>query len=227
MWVRKPSVYRPPRWRAIGGHSPASCSSRSAHFSIRLTYLCALTEKFKTMTRISIPAARRNGALGAFRKAWTAPTSLIGHGVAWLLRCGRPQRVGGKATRAWLYCLPAERFKGLRGIAIGHVIILEPAFLAARGRWVLAHELAHTRQHDWLGPAYLPVHAMLLLLSAVIFFFRPVAKFSPWHAYNPLERVLICVPIDVIAVPPAPEGALADSVLCAFGLTTSPICGGG
>ncbi len=182
------------------------------------------------MTRISIPAARRNGALGAFRKAWTAPTSLIGHGVARLLRCGRPQRVGGQATRAWLYCLPAGRFKGLRGIAIGHVIILEPAFLAAHGRWVLAHELAHTRQHDWLGPTYLPVHAMLLFLSMVIFLFRPVPKFSPWHAYNPLERVLICVPIDVIADPPAPEGALADSVLCAFDLTPSlpsPARGGG
>jgi hypothetical protein len=96
---------------------------------------------------------------------------------------------------------------------------LEPAFLAARGRWVLAHELAHTRQHDWLGPTYLPVHAMLLFLSMVIYLFRPVAKFSPWHAYNPLERVLICVPIDVVVVPPAPEGPLADGVLRAFGLS--------
>jgi hypothetical protein len=170
------------------------------------------------MAPVSIPIARRHGALGAVREAWTAPTSLIGHGVAWLLRCGRPQRVGGQATRAWLYCLPVGRFKGLRGIAIGHVIILEPAFLAAHGRWVLAHELSHTRQHDWLGPAYLPVHAMLLVLSMVIFCFRPVAKFSPWHAYNPLERVLIDVPIDVIADPPAPEDAIAKEVLRAFGL---------
>ena len=71
---------------------------------------------------------------------------------------------------------------------------------------------------------------MLLFLSVVIFFFRPVAKFSPWHAYDPLERVLICVPIDVIADPPAPEDALADSVLCAFVLTPSlpsPARGGG
>jgi hypothetical protein len=59
---------------------------------------------------------------------------------------------------------------------------------------------------------------MLLFLSMLMFFFRPVAKFSPWHAYNPLERILICVPIDVIADPPAPEGADADSVLRAFGL---------
>jgi len=170
------------------------------------------------MTRLSIPTARKNGALDAFREAWTAPTNLIGHGVARLLRCRRPQRVGGQATRAWLYCLPPRRFKGLRGIAIGHVIILEPAFLAAHDRWVLAHELSHTRQHDWLGPTYLPVHAVLLFLSMVIFFFRPIAKFSRWHAYNPLERVLISVPIDVVADPPAPEGALGNRVLGAFGL---------
>jgi hypothetical protein len=171
------------------------------------------------MTRISFPTARRNGALGAFREAWTAPTTLIGHAAARLFSCGRPQRVGGEATRAWLYCLPARRFEHLRGIAIGHVIILEPAFLAAHGPWVLAHELAHTRQHDWLGPTYLPVHAMLLFLSMLIFFFRPVAKLSRWHAYNPMERVLICVPIDVVADPPAPGDAFAGRVLRAFGLS--------
>ena len=75
---------------------------------------------------------------------------------------------------------------------------MEPALLAEDGRWLLAHELSHTRQHDWFGPTYLPVHAMLLFLGMVMFSFRPVAKFSPWHAYNPLERALICVPIDVI-----------------------------
>jgi len=170
------------------------------------------------MTRLSIPTARKNGALWAFREVWATPTNLIGHAAAWLLRCGKPQRVGGQATRAWLYCLPAGRFKGLRGIAIGHVIILEPTFLAAQGRWVLAHELAHARQHDWLGPTYLPVHAVLLLSSMVIFLFLPVARFSRWHAYNPLERALICVPIDVVVDPPAPEDAIANYVLRAFGL---------
>ncbi|HKD28394.1 MAG TPA: hypothetical protein VKC66_21145 [Xanthobacteraceae bacterium] len=171
------------------------------------------------MTRISMPTARKRGVLGAFRAAWTTPTNLIGHAAATLLGCGRPQRVGGEATRAWLYCLPTGRFRHLTGIAIGHVIILEPALLATQGRWLLAHELSHTRQHDWLGPTYLPVHAMLLLLSMVIFFFRPVTKLSRWHAYNPLERVLICVPIDAVADPPAPNGALADRVLRAFGLS--------
>jgi hypothetical protein len=170
------------------------------------------------MTRISIPAARKGGALGVLRGVWTAPTTLVGHAAALLLGCGRPQRIGGEAARAWLYRLPAGRFKRARAVAIGHVIIVEPALLERHGRWLLAHELAHTRQHDWLGPVYLPAHATLLFLSAVMSSLRPIAGFSPWHAYNPLERALICVPIDVVAVPPPPESALADGVLHAFGL---------
>jgi len=76
--------------------------------------------------------------LGAFRAAWTTPTNLIGHAAATLLGCGRPQRVGGEATRAWLYCLPTGRFRHLTGIAIGHVIILEPALLVPKvaGFWL-------------------------------------------------------------------------------------------
>ncbi len=170
------------------------------------------------MVRLSIPSSRKRGALGAFRAAWTAPTTLIGHGIARILGCGQPQRIGGQATSAWLYRVPAGRFKRFRGVAIGHVVIIEPAFLAARGPWLLAHELAHTRQHDWLGPAYLPIHAMLLFVSMTMFFFRPVPGLSRWHAYNPLERLLICVPIDAVADPPALEDARADRILHAFGL---------
>ncbi|MBV9969095.1 MAG: hypothetical protein JO228_03850, partial [Xanthobacteraceae bacterium] len=84
--------------------------------------------------------------------------------------------------------------------------------------WLLAHELSHARQHDWLGPAYLPAHAILLALSAAISLVRPVAGFSRWHAHNPLERLLICVPIDALAMASRPQGALADEVLRAFGL---------
>jgi hypothetical protein len=170
------------------------------------------------MTRLAIPTARRSGAIGALRSAWTAPTNLIGHATARMLCCGRPRLIGGEATPASLYCLPAGRLTAWRAVAIGHVIIVEPALLARHGRWLLAHELSHARQHDWLGPAYLPTHAMLLALSAVIFLFRPVARFSRWHAYNPLERVLICVPIDALAAPTPPHGTLADDVLEAFGL---------
>jgi hypothetical protein len=170
------------------------------------------------MTRLAIPTARRSGAIGALRCAWTAPTNFVGHALARILGCGRPQLIGGEATRASLYCLPAGRLTAWRAVAIGHVLIVEPALLAKHGRWLLAHELSHARQHDWLGPAYLPAHATFLALSAVIFLFRPVAKFSRWHAYNPLERILICVPIDALAAPAPPQGAAADGVLEAFGL---------
>jgi hypothetical protein len=95
---------------------------------------------------------------------------------------------------------------------------LEPTFLELHGPWLLAHELSHTRQHDWLGPAYLPLHAILQAVSVVFYFIRPIAKFSPWHAYNPLERVLICVPIDVIVDGRPPEGELASNILREFGL---------
>jgi hypothetical protein len=64
---------------------------------------------------------------------------------------------------------------------------------------------------------------MLLALSGMISLIRPVAGFSPWHAYNPLERVLICVPIDALAVSPPPDGVLADDVLQAFGLREWPL----
>ena len=175
------------------------------------------------MQVLTIPTARPGGAIGALRRAWTAPTNLIGHAMARMLGCGRPQHIGGDATRASLYCLPAGRLTAWRAVAIGHVIIVEPALLARHGRWLLAHELSHARQHDWLGPIYLPAHATLLALSGVISLIRPVARFSPWHAYNPLERVLICVPIDALAVPPPPQGALADDVLGAFGLREWPL----
>lgn len=94
---------------------------------------------------------------------------------------------------------------------------MEPNLLARHGRWLLAHELAHTRQHDWLGPAYLPLHAVFQILSALIYIVRPVARYSPIHAYNPLERTFICVPVDAI-VEQKSEGECAEKVLRAFGL---------
>jgi GNAT superfamily N-acetyltransferase len=171
------------------------------------------------MVRIEVPAIRKGGAAGWFRAAWTMPTTLIGHAAARISGCGTPERIGGPATHAWLYLLPERRFQGFGAIAIGHAIIVERAFLEQYGPWLLAHELAHTRQHDWLGPAYLPLHALLQLISALIYALRPRAGFSPWHTYNPLERVFICVPVDAVASPPPPGNAQAASVLRAFGLT--------
>ena len=171
------------------------------------------------MVRIEVPAPRKGGALGWLRALWTMPTTLIGHAAAWACCCGVPERIGGPAARAWLYRLPRRRFEGFGAIAIGHAIIVDSAFLAVRGPWLLAHELAHTRQHDWLGPAYLPLHALMQLSSAAIYAVRPRAGYSPWHTYNPLERVFICVPVDAAVNPPPPGDPFANSVLCAFGLT--------
>src|SRR5258708_36233371 len=61
---------------------------------------------FRMMTRISIPTARKNGALGALRGAWTAPTPRIGHTAPRLLGSSRPQRVGDESTSARPCCPP-------------------------------------------------------------------------------------------------------------------------
>lgn len=63
---------------------------------------------------------------------------------------------------------------------------------------MLAHELSHTLQHDWLGPAYLPLHILCQIASSAINRARPVTGFTAIHAYNPLERVLLHVPFDVL-----------------------------
>jgi hypothetical protein len=170
------------------------------------------------MVRLGVAVPRKGGALGLLRTLWTAPTSLLGHAAAALCGCGPGERIGAPAARAWLYRLPRGRFTGFGAIAIGHVIIMEPAFLGRYGAWLLAHELAHTRQHDWLGPAYLPLHVMAQLASALIYAVRPRAGLTPWHTYNPLERIFICVPVDTVTAPPARGNPYAATVLAAFGL---------
>lgn len=119
---------------------------------------------------------------------------------------------------AYLYRLPPGRLKGLGAIALGHAIVVEPEFMRGREAWVLAHELSHARQHDWLGPLYLPLHLCLQLLSVLASFLRPVRGYPPQHAYNPLERAFLCVPFDVLAAGAPPTGPLARELLAAFGL---------
>ena len=167
--------------------------------------------------RLPVPTARRGGLRGALRSVWTAPTTLVGFAAAAMTGCGKAERIGSDAARAWLFRLPAGRLRGFRAIAIGHVIIVQESVLERHGAWLLAHELSHTRQHDWLGPAYLPAHAVLQLVSILIYLVRPLAKYAPSHAYNPLERRFMCVPIDALVDPPR-AGEPFDSVLRAFGL---------
>jgi hypothetical protein len=99
------------------------------------------------------------------------------------------------------------------------VILAEDAFVAgARGRWVLAHELSHTRQHAWLGPLYLPVHAFFQMVSALASFVRPLRGFPPQHAYNPLERILLYVPFDVLVDSSSTDDHHRERIFEAFGV---------
>jgi hypothetical protein len=158
------------------------------------------------------------------RTLWTGPTTLVGHAFARFAGCAAPERIGGSAAPAFLYRLPVGRLRGLGAIAIGHAIVVEPSFAAPRAPWIFAHELSHTRQHDWLGPAYLFVHAAFQLASAAIALFRPVDGYPPQHAYNVLERRLLCVPFDVLVDGP-PASPFAKQVLRAFALGHEPVSG--
>jgi len=101
------------------------------------------------------------------------------------------------AASASLYRLRSSPLsRALGAIAIGNVILAETHFVSGlRGRWVLAHELSHTRQHTWLGPFYLPVHFVFQIISALASVIRPVVNFPAQHAYNPLERLIMYVPL--------------------------------
>jgi hypothetical protein len=83
---------------------------------------------------------------------------------------------------------------------------------------VLAHELSHTRQHAWLGPFYLPIHFLLQIMSALAFVVRPTPNFPPQHAYNPLERLLLYVPFDVLVNPAVIAAEERDVIWDAFGI---------
>lgn len=170
------------------------------------------------MESICIPRRRRAGVIGALRAAWTTPTTLLGRALARAAGCGPGERVGGSAVSAYLYRLPPGRLRGLGAVALGHAIVVEPGFMLRQGPWLLAHELSHARQHDYLGPAYLLVHFTFQLLSGLVSLLRPIAGYPPQHAYNPLERALLCVPFDALIAPELPSGQTARQVLEAFGL---------
>jgi hypothetical protein len=161
------------------------------------------------MFRPCVPPARsKNVLLRAARFPWTLPTTLVGHVFGLLFTHTLPTRIGGAAASAWLYRLASSPLtRALGAITIGDIVLAEREFIAGtRGRWVIAHELSHTRQHAWLGPFYLPVHFLLQVVSALVFVARPVSNFTPQHAYNPVERLVLYVPFDVLADP----GSISD-----------------
>jgi len=143
------------------------------------------------------PAPRSRAlAVRLLRAAWTLPTNLIGHLAGRLVSGRAGTRVGGPAARGWLY--PIRDGIGLDwvgAVTIGHAILHRPGLLdtgTLPARLTLAHELAHTRQHDRLGPLYLPLHILAQATSALLSLGRPVA-FSRVHDRNPLEQTLIAI----------------------------------
>lgn len=143
--------------------------------------------------RWSWPKARsQNLGVAAIRALWTLPTNLIGHGLGRLL-CRTPVRIEGPAARGYLYRLPAG-FPGLGAIALGSAILYDPRFVnGAKARSIIAHELAHTRQHDRLGPFYLPAHILCQVLSALLSALSRRRSYSRVHGFNPLEQRWICL----------------------------------
>lgn len=171
-------------------------------------------------TRFAVPPPRAmSSLLRAAHGLWTLPTNVFGHLAGLVLTARRPRRVGGPAARAWLYTIPNRSpFARIGGVALGHAILLSEAFLAGeRGRLILAHELAHTRQHDVFGPAYLPLHLCAQMASALRYLVAPRPESDPVHAYNPLEQTWISLGHDAIRRA-REEGWDVEPMLRAFGV---------
>jgi hypothetical protein len=155
------------------------------------------------------------------RGIWTAPTNILGHAAGLLVSARAPRRVGGPAAVGWLY--PIRRGLGLDwvgAVTLGHAILYRPGTLEGRAlsaRLTLAHELAHTRQHDWLGPLYLPLHLLAQAISALLSWGgRPVV--SRVHDFNPLEQTFICIAAGATGGPlPFAGGRDTEGFLAAFG----------
>jgi hypothetical protein len=175
------------------------------------------------------------------RGAWTLPTNVVGHLAGFLASGGRrPRRVGGPAAVGWLY--PIRRGVGLDwvgAVTLGHAILYRRGVLdgpSMRARLTLAHELAHTRQHDRLGPLYLPLHILAQAASAALSFVVPflvapslvvppsgstragrrAPRLSRVHDHNPLEQTFICLSAGATR-DPLPDGIDVEAYLAQFG----------
>jgi hypothetical protein len=154
------------------------------------------------------------------RALWTLPTNVIGHLAGVIVSGGLGRRVGGRAARAWVYRIrPGLGLGWVGAVTLGHAILARPGMLDGDElgpRLTLAHELAHTRQHDWLGPLYLPLHILAQLTSAALSLRgRPVV--SRVHDDNPLEQTFICIAAGE-AHPPGPPDLDVEEFLAAFGV---------
>jgi hypothetical protein len=154
------------------------------------------------------------------RALWTLPTNVLGHVAGLAVSGGHPRRVGGPAARGWLYLIrPGLGLDWVGGVTLGHAILARPGMMDGpdlRARLVLAHELAHTRQHDWLGPLYLPLHILAQLVSAALSL-RGRPRVSRVHDHNPLEQTFICIAAGATR-PPLPDDVDAEELLAVFGV---------
>jgi hypothetical protein len=168
------------------------------------------------------PRPRRRAPLvRAARALWTLPTNLLGHLAGWIASGGRmPRRVGGAAAVGWLY--PIRSGLGLNwvgAVTLGHAILHRPGVVdgpTTAARLTLAHELAHTRQHDLLGPLYLPLHILAQGVSALLTRGRLVTV-SRVHDLNPLEQTFIAISSSALYTPRTSDDDVAD-VLADFGV---------
>ena len=182
--------------------------------------------------RVSLPRPRRRLAapLRWLHGLWLLPTITIGHLAGLIVSGSRPRRVGGPVARAWLYPIrPGIGLNWVGAVTLGHAILYRPGMFAGRaGRMILAHELAHTRQHDVLGPLYLPLHILAQTVSALLSLGRP-PRHSRVHDHNPLEQTFICLGASAYTalacdehVPGAAPDVTGEAMLAAFGLSSTP-----
>lgn len=136
------------------------------------------------------PRPRRRDLLSrSLRALWTLPTNVLGHTLGRALATERSTTYASEFAHGTLYVVERPVFGAVGAITLGNAILASPEFTQGlRGRVVLAHELAHTRQHDVLGPLYLPAHGILQALSAALWLVRPIEGSDPVHAHNPLEE---------------------------------------
>lgn len=116
--------------------------------------------------------------LDVIGKAWNAPNTLIGLCVG-----GVGHAFGGQlgmANNAIEFRDNAlmNAFSPCGAIALGNVIVY-----GSRAYRLSAHERVHTLQGQWLGPAYLPLNALGMVLSLLSW---PIARLrrpgcSPVH----------------------------------------------
>lgn len=187
-------------------------------------------------SRVRVPAPRSRAlAVVLLRGMWTLPTNLLGHLICLLLSGRRGHKVGSGVGTGWVYPVrPGIGLDWMGAVTLGNAILYRQGmFDGLRGQLVLAHELAHTRQHDLLGPLYLPLHVICQAVSLLISLLSPgPVRHSRVHDHNPLEQTFISLAAGATDSWPAAaqrDGITVARMLEAYGLLAPsapriPVC---